>query len=254
MTTARGILFIRSSSRAAALDLSSIESVTRTKDGVAVGISLLTIPAEAKYFRNPIRPQVCPIYPESAARRVQGLCDLPGDDIFSKMEYATSPGDLILGRTHGGLANCDDYFQVGTSWRDSHFDVISGAGDASGFCIAFAAAGSSPLRPILSGLATDYRYDGFRGLAALDMGLPGDKSSDRSFLLTYRGPGIFIDGSVGQVGKGQTSATFEYWLGPYGPSAVGSTLQVNIYAGTIAPIGRFLGFGRGTSPRLTVIE
>jgi hypothetical protein len=253
VTSARGILFIRSSSRAAALDLAKVQRVTRIKGGIPADISLGTIAEETSFFNKPIRPQVCPTYPLSAQRQATDLCDLPADDMFSKIEYATGPGDLIVGRANGGNANCDNYFQVGTWWRSSPFDILSGAGDSSGFCIAFA-AGPFPLRPILSGLATDYRYDSIRGLAALDMALPGNKNSNRSFLLVYRGRGILVDGSVGQVGMGQTSATFNYWLGPYGPTAVGSILQINVYAGNLAPLGTYLGYGRGTNPRLVAIN
>ncbi|MEA2663714.1 MAG: hypothetical protein QOI11_658 [Candidatus Eremiobacteraeota bacterium] len=67
--------------------------------------------------------------------------------------------------------------------------------------------------------------------------------------MRYRGPGIPFDGGLGGIGVGQTSATIMYVLGFNGPSGLFSVMQVHVYQGALAPLGPYLGFGRGTNPR-----
>jgi hypothetical protein len=257
VTTARGLLFIRSTSRAAALELAAVQDLTRTQHGISTKLVLANLAAEKKFFTKPGRsPQGCPIAPQLGAPSPLTNCSsLPPDaDLFEKMQYATGPGDIIPGRAHGGRANCDNYFRVGTWWRNVNFDIITGDGDPNGSCVSFADGGGGSFGPTLGGSARDYRYDAARGVVALDMGLPGDKNSTRSYLLRYRGPSIPIDGEQGSIGTGQTSATFYYWLGWNGPSGLFSTLQIDVYQGALAPLGPYLGFGRGVNPRLASIE
>jgi hypothetical protein len=104
VTAAHGMVFIRSKLRAAALDLSKLHRLTRTKNGVAADIALGALPVETKFFNKPARTaQDCPVTPQSATHRVHDLCDQPpSDDIFSEMQYATGPGDVIPGRAFGG--------------------------------------------------------------------------------------------------------------------------------------------------------
>ncbi len=256
VTAGHGLLFIRSTSRAAALELSSVQGLTRTKDGVSTELGLATLPVEEAFFKKATRtPQGCPIAPHLGVPSPLTDCSsLPPDaDLFEKMQYATGPGDIIPGFAHGGRANCPDYFRVGTWWRVINFDITTGDGDPNGTCVTFAGGGSPGFGPTLQGSATDYRYDAGRGVVALDMGLPGDKNSTRSYLLRYRGPSILIDGEQGGIGTGQTSATFMYWLGYNGPSGLFSTLQVDVYQGSLAPLGSYLGFGRGINPRFASI-
>ena len=165
------------------------------------------------------------------------------------MQYATGPGDVIPGLAHGGSANCPDYFRIGTWWRAVNFDVITGDGDPNGTCFSLGTGGGGSLGPTLEGSATDYRYDATEGVVALDMRLPGDKTTMRSYIMRYRGPGILLDGGLGSIGVGQISATFYYVIGFTGPSGLFSTMQVDVYQGALAPLGTYLGFGRGTNPR-----
>jgi hypothetical protein len=258
VTAARGVLFIRSTSRGAALELASVQHVSRTKNGVSVDVDLRALPVEERFFRKPARSaNDCAITtPQSGARRPLGDCSgLPPDaDIFDKMEYATGPGDIIPGLARGGGASCPDMFMVGSYWRNVHFDVLTGDGDPNGTCFtAGTGGGNGGLGPTLDGYATDYRYDPAEYSVALDMRLPGDKSSTRSYLLTYRGPGVVWDGALGSFGIGQTSATIIYYLGALGYSGQFSMLQVDMYQGALAPLGPYLGFARGRNPRFAVI-
>jgi hypothetical protein len=251
VTAARGLLFIRSTSRAAALELASVQHVTRIKNGVSVDVEVGTLPVEKRFFKKPTRiQQGCPITPQLGARRPLTDCSaLPPDaDLFDKMEYATGPGDIIPGRAHGGAANCPDYFRIGSWWRSVNFDIITGDGDPNGTCVNLSGGGGGSLGPILEGLATDYRYDAKATVVALDMGLPGDKNSTRSYLMRYRGQNIPLDGGLGSIGTGQTSATFDYFIGAIG-TGLFSEMQVNVYQGALGPLGPYLGFGRGTNPR-----
>jgi hypothetical protein len=258
VTAARGLLFIRSTSRAAALELAEVQQLTRTKNGVSVDIALGTLAVEERFFRRaPRTTQGCPIAPQVGAPRPFTDCNsLPPDaDLFEKMEYATGPGDIIPGRAHGGLANCPDFFQIGSWWRVVNFDIFTGDGDPNGTCVNLTGGGGSgggSLGPTLQGSATDYRYNNVEGLVALDMGLPGVKTSTRSYIMRYRGQGIPFDGGVGSFGVGQTSATIEYLLGFNGPSGQFSTMQVDVYQGPVALLGPYLGFGRGINPRFAL--
>jgi hypothetical protein len=254
VTTARGLLFIRSTSRAAALELATVQHLTRTKNGVSADVELGTLPVEEKFFKKATRtPQGCAITPQLGAPRPLIDCNpLPPDaDLFEKMQYATGPGDIIPGRAHGGRANCPDFFRIGSWWRLVNFDVITGDGDPNGTCVNLTGSGSGggSFGPTLEGSATDYRYNSVDGLVALDLRLPGDKTSTRSYIMRYRGPGIPFDGGLGSIGVGQTSATIMYVLGFNGPSGLFSVMQVDVYQGALAPLGPYLGFGRGTNPR-----
>jgi hypothetical protein len=113
--------------------------------------------------------------------------------------------------------------------------------------------GSDPFGPTLEEYATDYRYDSVNQLVALDLRLPGDKSSTRSYIMFYRGPGILLDGAQGSFGVGQTTATIIYYLGAIGRSGQFPMMQVNVYQGALAPLGPYLGFARGTNPRFASI-
>lgn len=256
VTAARGLLFVRSASRAAALELASVQHVTRTKNGASTDVALMSLPVEERFFRKPARStHVCAITPQLGARRPQSDCsDLPPDaDLFEKMEYATGPGDLIPGIARGGGANCPDFFQVGSWWRVTNFDILTGDGDPNGTCFSLSTGGGGGFGPTLSGYATDYRYDQVAGIVALDFRLPGDKSSTRSYLMQYHGPGIPWDAAFGTFGVGQTSATIEYYLGALGRSGQFSEMQVDMYQGALAPLGPYLGFARGINPRFATV-
>ncbi|MEA2663713.1 MAG: hypothetical protein QOI11_657 [Candidatus Eremiobacteraeota bacterium] len=151
VTAARGLLFIRSTSRAAALELATVQHLTRTKNGVSADVELGTLPVEEKFFRKATRtPQGCSIAPQLGAPRPLIDCNpLPPDaDLFEKMQYATGPGDIIPGRAHGGRANCPDFFRIGSWWRLVNFDVITGDGDPNGTCVNLTGSGSGGVRSV----------------------------------------------------------------------------------------------------------
>jgi hypothetical protein len=255
LTAARGVLFVRSATRAAALQLAAVQHVIRTKNGVPEDVEVRTLPVEERFFAKPARTQqTCLITPQRRGLHPKDACDpLPPDaDLFEKMEYATGPGEIIPGLAHGGGANCPDFFQVGTLWRIVNFDITTGDGDPNGTCISLTSGGGGSFGPTLGGYATDYRYDSVNWVVALDFRLPGDKTTTRSYLMKYRGPGILIDGAIGTFGLGQTSATIDYYLGTTG-SGLFSTMQVDMYQGPLVIVGSYLGYARGTNPRFASV-